>query len=53
VTREQRCRVHKTANVLAKLPKSEQLKAKRALQEIYGRNEGRRRAYGQVRQDSS
>src|SRR5207302_3663842 len=33
-TREQRCWVHKTANVLAKLPKSRQPKAKRALQEI-------------------
>jgi putative transposase len=31
-TREQRCWVHKTANVLAKLPKSQQPKAKRALQ---------------------
>jgi transposase-like protein len=34
-TREQRCWVHKTANVLAKLPKSQQQKAKRALQEIW------------------
>ena len=34
-TREQRCWVHKTANVLNKLPKSQQLKAKRALQEIW------------------
>jgi putative transposase len=34
-TREQRCWVHKTANVLAKLPKSQQPKAKRALQEIW------------------
>ncbi|MGY3034042.1 hypothetical protein ACVIIV_003212 [Bradyrhizobium sp. USDA 4354] len=34
--------MHKTANVLAKLPKSQQPKAKRALQEI--RNHGRRRA---------
>jgi putative transposase len=33
-TREQRCWVHKTANVLNKLPKSQQPKAKRALQEI-------------------
>ena len=32
---EQRCWVHKTANVLAKLPKSQQPKAKRALQEIW------------------
>jgi transposase-like protein len=31
----QRCWVHKTANVLAKLPKSQQPKAKRALQEIW------------------
>jgi putative transposase len=34
-TREQRCWFHKTANVLAKLPKSQQPKAKRALQEIW------------------
>ena len=34
-TREQRCFVHKTANVLNKLPKSQQPKAKRALQEIW------------------
>jgi len=34
-TREQPCWVHKTANVLAKLPKSQQPKAKRALQEIW------------------
>jgi transposase-like protein len=34
-TREQRCWVHKTANVLGKLPKSQQPKAKRALQEIW------------------
>ena len=34
-TREQRCWVHKTANVLNKLPKSQQRKAKRALQEIW------------------
>jgi len=34
-TREQRCWVHKTANVLAKLPNSQQPKAKRALQEIW------------------
>jgi putative transposase len=34
-TREHRCWVHKTANVLAKLPKSQQPKAKRALQEIW------------------
>ncbi len=32
--RGQRCWVHKTANVLNKLPKSQQSKAKRALQEI-------------------
>jgi putative transposase len=31
----QRCWVHKTANVLNKLPKSQQSKAKRALQEIW------------------
>ena len=34
-TRELRCWVHKTANVLAKLPKSQHPKAKRALQEIW------------------
>jgi putative transposase len=34
-TREQRCWVHKTANVLNKLPKSQQPRAKRALQEIW------------------
>ena len=34
-TREQRCWVHKTANVLNKLPKSLQAKAKRALQDIW------------------
>ena len=33
--REQRCWVHKTANVLNKLPKSQQRKAKRALQAIW------------------
>jgi putative transposase len=33
--REQRCWVHKTANVLNKLPKSQQPKAKRACQEIW------------------
>ena len=31
----QRCWVHKSANVLAKLPKSQQPKAKRALQEVW------------------
>ena len=34
-TRGQRCWVHKTANVLNKLPKSQQAKAKRALQDIW------------------
>jgi putative transposase len=34
-TRGQRCWVHKTANVLNKLPRSQQSKAKRALQEIW------------------
>jgi transposase-like protein len=34
-TREQRCWVHKTANVLNKLPKSQHPKAKRALQDIW------------------
>jgi putative transposase len=33
-TRGQRCWVHKTANLLNKLPNSQQSKAKRALQEI-------------------
>ena len=35
LTRGQRCWVHKTANVLNKLPKSQQSKAKRALQEVW------------------
>lgn len=34
-TRHQRCRVHKTADVLDALPKSAQPAAKRAIQEIY------------------
>jgi putative transposase len=34
-TRGQRCWVHKTANVLNRLPKSQHAKAKRALQEIW------------------
>ena len=34
-TLEQRCWVHKTANVLNRLPKSQHTKAKRALQEIW------------------
>jgi putative transposase len=34
-TRHQRCWVHKTANILDKLPKSQQPQAKSALQEIY------------------
>src|SRR5712672_1479487 len=34
-TRGQRCWVHKAANVLNKLPKSQQPKAKRALQDIW------------------
>src|SRR5258708_38971565 len=34
-TREQRCWVHKTANVLNKLPKLQEPKAKRSLQEIW------------------
>src|SRR5438309_9937272 len=33
--RGQRCWVHKTANLLNKLPKSQQPKAKRSLQEIW------------------
>jgi putative transposase len=39
-TREQRCWVHKTANVLDKLPRGAQAKAKRMLHEIY-RAEGK------------
>jgi putative transposase len=35
-TREQRCWVHKMANILDKLPKGVQAKAKAALHEIYG-----------------
>ncbi len=35
MTREQRCWVHKTANVLNKLPKSKQAKAKRMLHDIW------------------
>ena len=34
-TRGQRCWVHKTANVLNKLPKSQHARAKRALEEIW------------------
>ena len=34
-TREQRCWVHKTANVLNKLPKGQQAKAKAALHEVW------------------
>src|SRR5512135_2445712 len=34
-TKEQRCGVHKTANVLDKLPKGSQPRAKRMLHEIY------------------
>ncbi len=34
-TRHQRCWVHKTANILNKLPKSQQSRAKSALHEIY------------------
>ncbi len=34
-TREQRCWVHKTANILNKLPKSQQPKAKRMLRDIW------------------
>src|SRR4029077_582901 len=34
-TREQRCWVHKTANILNKLSKSQQPKAKRMLQDIW------------------
>jgi putative transposase len=42
-TREQRCWVHKTANVLDKLPRGSQPKAKRMLQDIY-QAEGRKEA---------
>src|SRR3954465_6632675 len=35
ITREQRCWVHKTANVINKLPKSQQPKGKGSLQEIW------------------
>ena len=35
-TKEQRCWVHKTANVLDKLPKSQQPKAKQMMQQMYG-----------------
>ena len=35
-TKEQRCWVHKTANVLDKLPKSQQPKAKDLIQQMYG-----------------
>jgi putative transposase len=42
-TKEQRCWVHKTANVLDKLPKGSQPKAKRMLHEIY-QAEGRKEA---------
>jgi putative transposase len=42
-TREQRCWVHKTANVLDKMPKGAQPKAKGRLHEIY-RAEGRKEA---------
>jgi putative transposase len=35
-TKEQRCWVHKTANVLDKLPKSQQPKAKELIHQIYG-----------------
>jgi Transposase, Mutator family len=43
-TCEQRCWVHKTANILNKLPKSQQPKAKRMLQDIWmaGNEDGRR-----------
>ena len=42
-TREQRCWVHKAANVLDKLPKASQPKAKRMLHELY-QAEGRAKA---------
>ena len=47
-TGEQRCWVHKTANILNKLPKSQQPKAKRMLQDIWmagtNKDAGRRRS---------
>ena len=42
-TREQRCWVHKTVNVLNKLPKGQQAKAKAALHEIWMAESARRR----------
>lgn len=47
-TRQQRCWVHKTLNVLDKLPKSEQAAAKRMLHEIWmsARREDATRAFG-------
>ncbi|OLM27914.1 Mobile element protein [Pseudonocardia sp. Ae717_Ps2] len=47
-TREQRCWVHKTANVLAALPKSAHPGAKKALTEIWN---GRRQTQGPRRRD--
>ena len=41
-TKEQRCWVHKTANILDKMPKGAQTKAKAALQETYGAQTWRR-----------
>ena len=52
-TREQRCWVHKTANILNKLPKSQQPKAKRMLQDIWmaGTRQGRRGGVRRLRRD--
>ena len=46
--REQRCWVHKTANVLNKLPKSQQPKAKRMLQEIWMAETNRSRTHIEI-----
>ena len=52
-TGEQRCWVHKTANILNKLPKSQQPKAKRMLQDIWmaGNEQGRRGGVRRLRRD--
>ena len=52
-TREQRCWVHKTANILNKLPKSQQPKAKRMLQDIWmaETRKGRRGGVRRLRRD--
>ena len=52
-TKEQRCWVHKTANVLDKMPKGEQPKAKGMLHDIYqAESQGRgREGVRPVRED--